>query len=1252
MSTASLYLKKIVNALSYLAKKHPLALTLLLITLFIALANYTPNTYLTGWDTLHPEFNYRIYWARILGGVWQEHQGLGAVAAQAHVSEIPRILILMLIDLFVVTSFVRYAYAFLMLIIGPLGVYFFVSALFKNDVLGIQESNADMKPSKALQTFTPQTLAAFAAGLLYLLNLGTLQHFYVPLEMFLTHYGFLGWIFLYTHKYLKKGDKRSILIFGIFTFLTSSQAHTATLFYAFMLNYAFFLAVYSIQGFFKKDLKPLKRSFILGLMTIVLNLYWFLPNLYFALRNGAEIQKSKIHFLFSKEAFIQNSQFGNIKDTAIIKNFLFNWGEHTGNAQFGDLFNEWKIHLAQPGVLQIGYIVFALVVLGFIVALIKKNKYTLPIVAMLVTSIFFLFNINPPLGNLFIWMQDNIPLFEEAFRFPFTKFSITLMFTYSVFFGFFFGYFFSFINSIIRKLLARSIESSFKDLSTQNKNNTQGIKVATNISKLIFISLTVLITSSLVYYALPMFKGGLISPSMRVNIPNRYFEMFDYFDSQNEFGRVANLPIHSFWGWAYYNWDPSTKLGYQGAGFLWFGIKQPLLDREFDRWNLKNENYYYEMSYAVYSKDSKLLESVLEKYQVRWLILDESVIVVGGDQRQLFFDDTKELLVSSENIKLERSFGDGLSVYKYYPKKEYSRTTIIDSYYEVNDIPEKEYFDSLYFGLGNYIQEGEDAFPFVGIKNFDESLEKFAVVPTDNGVDFRSYVNIADSLELADYLPYKVSFGSSSVNGNTQVSLSSDLGVQGDTTLQDNSTFSIDLPVQISDSNLLFANKQRIYDGSTIYLPTNKEIIFGVYDVSNSESIDISSAKLEPCSQLGKSASYSIERFVDGFTLSAQGVNACVTARLSDLVKFVATEDKNKPAFDDNLQELLYISYESENFGTANELCIFDESSGLCQNDTNLLQTFAFFDSTMDTNFIRFMANGLYSNKEVSVNYKNLEAVFGAKIYEKAINFNSINSTNTIIPAEPTLSFAQNLSLGGNVTKMQNYIRFCNSNEPFVDTLDANSGDYIRYNANGNSICDSFQFNQAKYNQGYLLEVESRNIEGMPLRICMTNEYSKRCDIYVSLHEVAEFEKQYFFIPSMINGEGYTANISNLTFGDSVSINDLKSIRLIPIPYKYLKSLYGDINTNTQGEKLLVYNESFDEGWLAFCGIKPCKAEHVLVNGWANGWVFDASENVAGNTSTPDDMLKSATIVFWPQTLEVIGLVFLVVVFGWFAKSK
>jgi hypothetical protein len=727
-------------------KNHILGLTLFFICVYICYANYTTNTFLTGWDTLHPEFNYRIYLSRILDGVWQEHQSLGAVATQAHASEIPRVLVLMLLDLFLPMNMVRYAYAFLMLILGPLGVYAFV----KYGVL----KDRDLRAGE---------VAGFAGGLFYLFNLGTLQHFYIPLEMFLTHFGLLGWLFLTVVWYLRKGNKKSLVWFSVVTLFMTSQAHTATLFYAFFLYLTVYLLVYIVSHKFNRQI--VKRSVIIITGTLVIDLFWFLPNLYFAVTHGREIQESKIHLLFSEEAFLQNKEFGNIKDTALLKGFLFNWGEYVGQGRYGELLDEWQHHLQQPLVVPLGYTFFGLTVLGLITAVLRKEKMLFGLGLMMLAGMFFIFNVNPPLGGVFIWMQDNVPLFKEAFRFPFTKFSIGLIFCYAVFFAYF-------VNFCLSTIRSRFQSARFRWIRYE------------------LLLFSVLLFAPFYYYAKPMFNGGLISPSMRVDIPQRYFDMFNYFDVQKGYGRVLNLPIHSFWGWVYHNWDQQTTLGYQGAGFLWFGIKQPLINREFDRWNLTNEKPYMEISTAVYAQDLTTLEKLLDKYKIRWLLVDQSIVAPAQDEKQLFYQQIKLLLKSSQKIRLDKDFGQGLAVYRYYPDTEFSIKEELNSYYEASDSTFKESTDPIYTAYGNYAGNGAKSYPFVGITGHDESVNKSYMSSdakyiyfnnflafskmyadfTDNLFQFKVYVESVGGKFKLNFRPVEESF---------DLSFSSDIGQVG-----------------------------------------------------------------------------------------------------------------------------------------------------------------------------------------------------------------------------------------------------------------------------------------------------------------------------------------------------------------------------------------------------------------------------------------------------------------------------------------
>ncbi len=259
----------------------------------------------------------------------------------------------------------------------------------------------------------------------------------------------------------------------------------------------------------------------------------------------------------------------------------------------------------------------------------KRSQIGFGLLIISIFTLIFLANFTFPFNHIFGYLRENSNLFKEALRFPFTKFSIILMFAFSVFYAFGQQVLFNFFSKFLRKNLS------------------------------IFLNLT-LASLSLVIFMLPFFKGELISKYMQVKIPQEYFQMFDWFKDKSGEGRIANLPLHSLWGWTYYDF------GFQGAQFISFGLKQPLLDRDFDRWNPDNEEYFKQLSYAIYSQDINLLEKVLEKYQINYIILDKNVLAPGfaQDKRLLLFDETESLLAKSKKIILEKNFGE-ISVYSF-----------------------------------------------------------------------------------------------------------------------------------------------------------------------------------------------------------------------------------------------------------------------------------------------------------------------------------------------------------------------------------------------------------------------------------------------------------------------------------------------------------------------------------------------------------------------------------------------------------
>lgn len=563
---------------------------LVTISLFLCFKNYSPGTYLLGWDSLHPEFNFPEAFRRVWEGVWRAEQGVGAIAAHSHMADLPRVIFLWLESFILPASFLRYSYIFLCLIIGPLGIYFFLKYVFQKE-----KESAWTHP------------AAFLGALFYLLNLGTLQNFYVPFEMFPAAFAFTPWLFFAGLKFLREGGKKNLIFFAVIVILSSPMAYAAALWYATIAGLLIFLTSYVLFSPAKKV--KIKRLLGLGVVALFLNLYWILPNIYSITNQSGIISNAAVNRLFSQEAFLRNRNYGDFKDILLQKNFLFDWRNFDFvKNQFGDLLRIWTLHLQNPNVIYIGYILVGIAIAGLAMGLIKKEKVSLAFFPTLVFVLFFLININPPTGGIYAYFYDHFGLFREGLRMPFTKFSIL----YELSASFYFGYF-AFVILIARPRFLTFI-------------------------KYIFLGTAV---AGLIYFMLPAFNSWLIGPNVRKSLPDEYLQAFNWFNNRSD-GRTALMPMNTRYGWDYRSW------GYEGSGFLTYGIAGPLLYRDFDRWSKYNQDFFQEASFALYN-DQASFENILKKFQVKYILMDESVINPGG------IPDI--ILNSSNHIKEVQKFG-------------------------------------------------------------------------------------------------------------------------------------------------------------------------------------------------------------------------------------------------------------------------------------------------------------------------------------------------------------------------------------------------------------------------------------------------------------------------------------------------------------------------------------------------------------------------------------------------------------------
>ena len=1094
-------------------KNYILLSILIIIPTVICYLNFNSGTYLSGWDTIHSEFDFKIAFSRILSPAFMDHQGLGAVSSQSHLADLPRIIFIYFLSFIFSENFLRYSYVFLMLIIGPVGVYQFLKELL-NQAPEDEENDSHLLPS-------------FIGSLSYLTNLSVVQHFNVPLEMFVTFFGFLGFIFWAILRCQREFTKKNFAWLILFSFLISPASHTATLFYMFLLFTGIYLLVNVLTSDDKRVL--LKRSSLILTGIITTNLFWILPNIYFILTHGNQVASSKINTLFSDQAYLSNLSFGDFSDIAILKNYLFIWQIWDKN-KFIPLLGPWFENL-NTGIILFGYAVFFFSILGIGLSLVRKDKKLFGFIVTFIFCAIFIGSSKSVAGGFIDYLRNNIPFLQEALRFPFNKFSTLFSLSISVFLAYFFYLFFG-------------------------------------ISKKEYLNIvfTLMFAVFSCVYFLPAFKGNLINPLMRITYDNSYFELFDYFKNQPEYGRVADLPVHSVYGWTYYNF------GYQGAGFLWFGIDKPLLNREFDRWESKNEDYFDEMSFAIYNDNPKQLENVLNKYQIRWVMVDQNVISPGDNASILHNPETLKTLSQVSNLKLDKKIGENIYIYKYFPQVEFAKQKLVENSSFLSNETFRESQDLAFNQLGNYYSVKSPEVTY-GLKTATEVLNPNLVTSDQKNITIANIKGIKANQIATDvnfsYPILKILDGKNP--NNLKIKQDSDYISLNSTLISDQSSQSLSLN-QINSINLWKKGEEIKFDELKNYL-----------SVIN-------------CGVDSQGTSYSLEQKNGGLVINSKYSDTCVNLDLRDLLK-AKSFDSYVISFDAKS------SAQMPSFCSINNFSCFKEVVGskfqklLSKNDTNLR---IFNKSDSDTN-----SEVLLTNIKITL-IKSLGTV-------------ALNLPQELFAKSDSLVIKKDLEFSGSLDRFGFNPRICGRTDSIKSEIGVfNSSDF--------NICDSYNINYDP-NSYSILEIISKNYAGLPLRLCLQNTLTFRCDAFLALPKNKDLKTNYILLPPFKGPHKLV--FTNQVVEGNVSKNEIAYMSIVK--FDYLNSFSLEKNSTTN---LYYLDSSYDNGFVALCDFNFCSYKHVLVNNWANGWVV------------PDNFDPSKVdvkIIFWPNLLPLAGLILFII---------
>ncbi len=573
-------------------------LGLIVVELFLISANYTHGTFLIGWDNVMPEFNFLENFKRSVWGVWQEYRGLGLYDGMSHIANLPHTFLLWTLSSILPQNTLRYAFTFLMHFLGGVGTYAVLKKLLS-------------KEKKA-------TSIAFIGSLFYLFNPATIQMFYTPLEAFSVHFAALPWLALTLVRFIETNSRKALVWFALVLLLTTPQFFVTTL----TLPVGLLLGIISLPYLFRDTARYWKPVAGAAITFLLINAFWLLPYIAGLPGNAPVIANAKINLMSTDEVFRRNQAFGDLKNVLLIHGFSLDFTDLTANGTFGFMLAPWRIWWNTPLVTAFSVAILLLMLIGLFTTLRRRQTAGFPIIW--VTAFVFLANDTPVVKEVTTFLQGRIPFFTEAFRFPFTKFSLLFAFAYSV-------------------LLAYGVKAVLTHFPDRKRllNNffTLGLGVC------------------IIGQAVPAFRGNFLYPNLRLRLPAEYQQLFTRMATVDPFGRVATLPQPDFWSWKQY------RFGYRGSGFVWYGLAQPLMDRAFDPWSAFNENYYWELSRALYSKDTQALAAVFSKYDIRYIILDENITSQSND-RALLTPETEDLLSHMPKITVLNQFNT-LKLYEY-----------------------------------------------------------------------------------------------------------------------------------------------------------------------------------------------------------------------------------------------------------------------------------------------------------------------------------------------------------------------------------------------------------------------------------------------------------------------------------------------------------------------------------------------------------------------------------------------------------
>lgn len=337
---------------------------------------------------------------------------------------------------------------------------------------------------------------AFLASLFYVLNPFYLGQWYVPIPHNLAVFVTIPLIAFLIARFWMKPIKLILFSFLSFLFLAFANANTALAAVAFItiLAFSFVFQIYN-QG--KFDFKRLIINYSLIVVSFALAGSWWLLNIVFTAGSLYGEYSNRVNLVEWLQSVSKLATVSNI----ISLRFALPFTRAHLLVTYLPFFFSVPVNL-------ISYFPFVLVILSAPILFKKKKALTIWLFAILFIAIFFTKALNPPLGNLFLFLFQKIPFFG-IFKSAPEKF----------------GVFFIFWLSLMLGIILENLQGKLKIIYLAG------------------------LTLSLVVFAYPLYSlqvvtsleiGKLkITPFYRE--PKNYRQLRDYLNNNPEYSRVLSI---------------------------------------------------------------------------------------------------------------------------------------------------------------------------------------------------------------------------------------------------------------------------------------------------------------------------------------------------------------------------------------------------------------------------------------------------------------------------------------------------------------------------------------------------------------------------------------------------------------------------------------------------------------------------------------------------------------------------------------